>query len=411
MKIAFVDLLFSWPPNGGADVDLYNTAAALQRAGHETQLFVAHLKSSWERGACDPDALPFPAQRLDFTRRDFTVNALKQRLQTALTACAPDAVLLCDGFFLKHRLHEVLAPYPYAIRYYAYEMACHRNILRYRDGSPCAKAYLDTPDFCRQCALSYLGPDLRAARRNAWIDEYLIADASNPDYRAAQTATLRGAAAAIVYNEVMAALLSGYTETHVVPGGVDLEAFPYCPRPRETDHKTILMTGRGEDPMKGAAVLLEAGERLRAERSDFTVQITMPEDTAGPGWFHPVGRHSHAGTCALYTAADIVVVPSVWEEPFGMVAVEAMAVGRPVCASRTGGLQHIVRDRETGLLYDRGDAAALAAALKQLLDDAHMRHAMGNAARARVETEYTWDHIVAQHYPAILDRLARETAL
>ena len=70
-----------------------------------------------------------------------------------------------------------------------------------------------------------------------------------------------------------------------------------------------------------------------------------------------------------YQRSSICVVPSLWEEPFGLVAVEAMASGRPVCVSRVGGLQYIPVHGESGYVYDRLDGEALARHLNNLLDD------------------------------------------
>ncbi len=170
------------------------------------------------------------------------------------------------------------------------------------------------------------------------------------------------------------------------------------------------MTGRAEDPMKGLDVLLSAGERLWRDRRDFVVWATLPEDAPATPWFRAIGWREHAATAALYRQADVVVVPSVWDEPFGLTALEAMATGRPVCASRVGGLCHTVRHLETGFLFPRGDAEELAKQLALLLDNASMRADMGRAGREVVEAEYTWPNVIARHYTRLLAHLAAETA-
>jgi glycosyltransferase involved in cell wall biosynthesis len=108
---------------------------------------------------------------------------------------------------------------------------------------------------------------------------------------------------------------------------------------------------------------------------------------------------------AMLAGAEVAVVPSLWEEPFGMVAVEAMAVGRPVIAARGGGLTEIVADGETGFLYDARDAGQLAERLAQLLDDPALRKQFGAAARARVEDAFHWPRIIERCYPPILEAL------
>ena len=76
----------------------------------------------------------------------------------------------------------------------------------------------------------------------------------------------------------------------------------------------------------------------------------------------------------------MALVPSVWTEPFGMVVVEAMSTGRPVIASRIGGLVDLVDDGETGFLVQPGDSLALQHAIEHLLANPDLRNQMGQAA-------------------------------
>ena len=91
----------------------------------------------------------------------------------------------------------------------------------------------------------------------------------------------------------------------------------------------------------------------------------------------------------IYHSSDVVVVPSQWDEPFGLILIEAGAAGRPVVATRVGGIPEVVVDGETGFLVERDDAQALIARIQTLVDDAGLRQRMGVAARARVESEFT----------------------
>jgi glycosyltransferase involved in cell wall biosynthesis len=85
----------------------------------------------------------------------------------------------------------------------------------------------------------------------------------------------------------------------------------------------------------------------------------------------------------LLGAADFAVVPSTWAEAFGLAALEPMSRGRPVIASRTGGLPEIVLDGETGLLVEPGDETALMTAMRDLAQDPERRDRMGRSARRR----------------------------
>ena len=96
----------------------------------------------------------------------------------------------------------------------------------------------------------------------------------------------------------------------------------------------------------------------------------------------------------LFCIADVAVFPSLYE-PFGVVALEAMACGAPVIASRVGGLMHTIEDNVTGLLVPAGDPDALADKLRQVLLDADLRERLGANARAHALT-YTWPNVAEQ---------------
>jgi glycosyltransferase involved in cell wall biosynthesis len=96
---------------------------------------------------------------------------------------------------------------------------------------------------------------------------------------------------------------------------------------------------------------------------------------------------------ALHRAL-LVVAPSIWHEPGAMVAYEAAAAGKPMIASRIGGLQDIVVDGETGLLVTPGDSDELRAALVRLATDGALRARLGANAARRATERYTADAVV-----------------
>jgi glycosyltransferase involved in cell wall biosynthesis len=103
------------------------------------------------------------------------------------------------------------------------------------------------------------------------------------------------------------------------------------------------------------------------------------------------GRISHEELTKRYSAAQVAVVPSLYEG-FGFPAAEAMACGLPVISSSAGALPEVVgRDGEAGVLVPPADAGSIAAALKRLMPDEGLRRRMGAAARRRVETHFTWE--------------------
>lgn len=92
----------------------------------------------------------------------------------------------------------------------------------------------------------------------------------------------------------------------------------------------------------------------------------------------------HDAVMSAWSRCSIALVPSLCLESFGIVALEAMAMGRPIVASRIGGLPDIVADGETGFLVPPGDSITLREAIQRLLDDPSLRERMGAMAKQRV---------------------------
>jgi phosphatidylinositol alpha-mannosyltransferase len=95
-----------------------------------------------------------------------------------------------------------------------------------------------------------------------------------------------------------------------------------------------------------------------------------------------------------YATGDIFCSPATGNESFGIVLVEAMAAGLPVVASDIPGYREVVRDGREGLLVPPSDPVALAVALREVLDDAHLAARLGAAGRVRAE-RYSWDAVAA----------------
>jgi glycosyltransferase involved in cell wall biosynthesis len=102
-------------------------------------------------------------------------------------------------------------------------------------------------------------------------------------------------------------------------------------------------------------------------------------------------------------ALDVLVVPSLWDEPFGLVAVEGMARRLPVVVTRSGGLQEIVADGETGFVVDKSPEA-LRRAVDSLLGDPGLRVRMGEAGRRRVGDRFDPAKQMGQILEACLGR-------
>lgn len=107
----------------------------------------------------------------------------------------------------------------------------------------------------------------------------------------------------------------------------------------------------------------------------------------------------------IYVTSDIVVFPSRWQEPLGLIAIEAAACGKPVVGTRVGGIPEIIQDGVTGYLVEPGDVAALAESVERLVADPMLRHTFGEAGRKRVAEQFTSTPI--RQFEDLLVRLAR----
>jgi D-inositol-3-phosphate glycosyltransferase len=220
----------------------------------------------------------------------------------------------------------------------------------------------------------------------------------------------------------------------VVPLGVDLDMFRPIPHDEAMaaigvelpeDQRLILFVGR-LDPVKGLETLLKAICKLTELEPEMAKNLCLAviggdEDDNGAGFpealecldklkneagLHDLvaflGSRAQDTLAFYYSAAEVCVVPSRYES-FGLVALEAMACGTPVIASRVGGLRHTVEDGVTGFLVPASDEDALAEKLRVILQDHEQRERLGANARRRAK-QYTWE-VVARRIRNLYEEL------
>jgi D-inositol-3-phosphate glycosyltransferase len=189
--------------------------------------------------------------------------------------------------------------------------------------------------------------------------------------------------------------------------------------------RVALFAGRLE-PLKGAQILLDASARLRAADGFSDLVVVIAGDDSGDGaqdhrggerrrlerhaariglgeHVRFVGAVPHEELAEYYAMADVCVVPSLTES-FGLVALEAQALGTPVIAASVGGLREVVEDGVTGFLVEGHDPADYAQAMAAILEDPLRRNEMGEEARRRAG-RFTW-HRAVDRLAAIYDRLS-----
>jgi len=214
---------------------------------------------------------------------------------------------------------------------------------------------------------------------------------------------------------------SRYFPAHydVIPNGVDLERFSpeVTPLDEFADGKLNILFVSRLEKRKGLNYLLQAYRQIKGEIPDSRLIVV------GPGtrlrhkyekWVAKnglkdvvfVGYTSYDELPRYYKTADIFCVPATGRESFGIILLEAMAVGKPIVATNIEGYASLVNNGVEGLLVPPKDGEQLAQALLSLATDESLRHKMGANGRTKA-LEYGWDRIsqrILDYYKGILTR-------
>ena len=229
--------------------------------------------------------------------------------------------------------------------------------------------------------------------------------------------------------DAMARLYGADTrKVSLVPCGVDLEVF----RPLDqkavrsrlglNGEKILLYVGRVE-PIKGLDLLVETAAQMDSEEGvrmmvvgadvngdremDRVKLLAKERDLEDKIDF--VGQVDHDDLPLYYNAADVCVVPSYYES-FGLVALESMACGTPVVATRVGGLSTIIHHGHTGYLKSWRCPEAFANSVEMIISSDGLQQSMGEAARKRAEG-MGWDNVASMmwdEYTVLTEHLAKD---
>ncbi len=192
-------------------------------------------------------------------------------------------------------------------------------------------------------------------------------------------------------------------QLHIVPLGVDTELF------KPAEHRVsgrIIAIASADVPLKGVSHLLHAVARLRVSRN-LDVQLVSKLEPNGPtekliaelgisDIVHSSSGLSDEELAALLASAEVACIPSLYEG-FSLPAVEAMASGTPIVASRAGALPEVVGDDGScARLVRPADVDELTAVLGELLDSPLERRKLGAAGRQRALDVFSWESVAAQ---------------
>jgi glycosyltransferase involved in cell wall biosynthesis len=216
------------------------------------------------------------------------------------------------------------------------------------------------------------------------------------------------------------------SRTRIIYGGADPDRFS---PDRDAVRRGVLFVGR-VTPHKGVDRLIEA----LPEDAELRVAGAAGHDPDPPERDYPsllrrlaarrrvqfLGAVPDSNLPALYRRAQVVALPSVQRtrygrdiavsELLGLAALEAMASGTPVVASRIGGLPEVIEDRVTGFLVEPGDVGELGARLAEVLADRRLAERLGRNGRERVLETFTWEACAARclgAYSELLETGAR----
>lgn len=201
-------------------------------------------------------------------------------------------------------------------------------------------------------------------------------------------------------------------KTRTIPGGVNISDFEnrddemlkqIDKKYNLTGKKVVLFTGR-LTVHKGVEYLIKAARKINGEviiLGDGPERKYLEElikkynlkNTKILGYMPPKQGMKYR---EFYRRADVYVAPSVWDEPLGLVILEAMAAGTPVIVTRKGGITSIVKDGYNGFLVRARNSEEIAEKVNMLLENEALRHKMAQKARQTIEEKFTWEEVATK---------------
>jgi glycosyltransferase involved in cell wall biosynthesis len=366
-----------WARDGGVGAHVVASAKALANSGVGVHVLTQRIEAEADAG-------------VTLTHSEELFNSrisMERRLGQALS-CEPDVVHLhqVDEPEIARALH---ARAPLVMSAHGYT-ACTSGVYYFRPGEECVRGHGPgcIPNLAlRGCAHTRYPKTLPVKYRSATRG----------------LAALRVAELAVSYSSAVDRHLAanGIARRMIVPYFPTMDPRPSAAADRD---RRVVFAGRIVRP-KGVDVLIRAAREVDAEFvicGDGRQLEEMRSLAAGLGVGERVRFRGWLDADELaqeLADASIVVVPSLWPEPFGLVGIEAQAAGRPAVASSTGGIVDWLEDGVSGLCVPPGDPGALAQALNELLADPERRRAMGEAGRRNVRARFSSE----SHLQALLE--------
>jgi glycosyltransferase involved in cell wall biosynthesis len=197
----------------------------------------------------------------------------------------------------------------------------------------------------------------------------------------------------------------------IIPGGAHIQNFSeknkinIINKKYNLENKKVVLFSGKLTERKGVYYLIKAAKNIKGDiyvigdgpDKKIFEDIIVKRDLKNVHLLGYMGDDKKEELKEFYCRADVFVAPSVWDEPLGLVILEAMSCKTPIIATRKGGIPLAVKDGVNGFLIKPRNSTQIAEACNKLLENDKLREKMGEAARQTVEQKFTWSEI-AQKY-------------
>lgn len=393
---------FYWPHLGGVEQHVRTLAHALSDRGHDVTVATMRTNGLPEKesdGFVDVVRVGTTTQRIPWLHRQsrpwappIPDPAARRALRRLITELEPDVIHGHD-WLARSLLPLPAGSPPFVSTLHYYTLSCpKKNLLR--EGRPCPGPSIGR---CLPCASRHYGR-VKGALTVAG------ASAGSRMEKHAASAFVSVSLATAAGNAVDAAPNHRVVPNFLPPESSSPDSSAWL---GQLPNESFFLYVGDLRPAKGFDILLAAYVETATPRPLVVIGKRWPESPATlPPGTHLFENWPNHAVRAAYRRARAAIVPSVWAEPFGLVAIEAMAGGIPVIASATGGLAEIVDHGRTGLLVAPNSVAELAASMRLIDHDDDLALRLGKAARLEAE-HYTADAVVPsieEIYETVLGR-------
>lgn len=401
MRITYLQDDFPPLSQGGAGYSTYELAVAMQKRGHEVSVITTCRKES-EGGESTYEGMAVFRIVSRYPERFRSYVSLKnsrvtKKVDDILRRLQPDAVHI-------NNIHEHLSYHCFKLakRHAKKVVFTARDAMSVHYGKLQTKRYLDTLD----CRITWLDEIKQARWRfNPFRDVIIRRYLSYADHIVAVSDALRKA---LVQN--------GLKRVGVIHTGADTDEWKV--EDEETtafrnryglEGKEVVLFGGRLSEGKGGGQVLRAFAKVVEEHKDAVLLVVGTKDAyAGKllalaqalgvekkvmttGWI----ERNHMRVA--YGAADVVIVPSLYLDPFPRIVIEAMASGKPVVGTTYGGAPEIIVEDRTGFIVDPFNVFELAAKIKYLLAKPAEARTFGLRGRERIEESFKIDETIGKY--------------